>query len=192
MAPAFRLSLKAKVSDNMSHLMVDFAQERQMLQALTFLPGERGTCRRPHCGEMALSGEAESGPGLRATGWCLYPGKAPPWGGPEKPRPRGWDTNDLLPHGGGASANLCPVWVWPWLGSPPCQGGAQSSFQLCGGRGLGLLLPCVDGLILAPPVQDRAPPGVKPEGAPPRVESGKTSRESHTPLGTGTLRNSTW
>uniref|UniRef100_A0A8C2VUU8 Fibronectin type III and SPRY domain-containing protein 1 n=1 Tax=Chinchilla lanigera TaxID=34839 RepID=A0A8C2VUU8_CHILA len=38
MAPAFRLSLKAKVSDNMSHLMVDFAQERQMLQALTFLP----------------------------------------------------------------------------------------------------------------------------------------------------------
>lgn len=46
MAPAFRLSLKAKVSDNMSHLMVDFAQERQMLQALTFLPGERGTCRR--------------------------------------------------------------------------------------------------------------------------------------------------
>ncbi|KAM5189368.1 fibronectin type III and SPRY domain-containing protein 1 isoform 4-T4 [Callospermophilus lateralis] len=38
MAPAFRLSLKAKVSDNMSHLMVDFAQERQMLQALKFLP----------------------------------------------------------------------------------------------------------------------------------------------------------
>lgn len=42
MAPAFRLSLKAKVSDNMSHLMVDFAQERKMLQALKFLPGERG------------------------------------------------------------------------------------------------------------------------------------------------------
>lgn len=39
MAPAFRLSLKAKVSDNMSHLMVDFAQERRLLQALTFLPG---------------------------------------------------------------------------------------------------------------------------------------------------------
>ncbi|XP_075300504.1 fibronectin type III and SPRY domain-containing protein 1 isoform X1 [Opisthocomus hoazin] len=38
MAPAFRLSLKAKVSDNMSHLMVDFAQERRMLQALAFLP----------------------------------------------------------------------------------------------------------------------------------------------------------
>ncbi|XP_059107912.1 fibronectin type III and SPRY domain-containing protein 1 [Peromyscus eremicus] len=38
MAPAFRLSLKAKVSDNMSHLMVDFAQERQMLQTLKFLP----------------------------------------------------------------------------------------------------------------------------------------------------------
>lgn len=44
MAPAFRLSLKAKVSDNMSHLMVDFAQERQMLQTLKFLPGEMGTC----------------------------------------------------------------------------------------------------------------------------------------------------
>lgn len=43
MAPAFRLSLKAKVSDNMSHLMVDFTQERQMLQALKFLPGEMGT-----------------------------------------------------------------------------------------------------------------------------------------------------
>lgn len=42
MAPAFRLSLKAKVSDNMSHLMVDFAQERRMLQALKFLPGEEG------------------------------------------------------------------------------------------------------------------------------------------------------
>lgn len=42
MAPAFRLSLKAKVSDNMSHLMVDFAQERRMLQAITFLPGETG------------------------------------------------------------------------------------------------------------------------------------------------------
>lgn len=39
MAPAFRLSLKAKVSDNMSHLMVDFAQERRLLQALAFLPG---------------------------------------------------------------------------------------------------------------------------------------------------------
>ncbi|XP_007655333.1 fibronectin type III and SPRY domain-containing protein 1 isoform X1 [Ornithorhynchus anatinus] len=38
MAPAFRLSLKAKVSDNMSHLMVDFAQERRLLQALKFLP----------------------------------------------------------------------------------------------------------------------------------------------------------
>ncbi|KFP39253.1 Fibronectin type III and SPRY domain-containing protein 1, partial [Chlamydotis macqueenii] len=43
MAPAFRLSLKAKVSDNMSHLMVDFAQERRLLQALAFLPwGEMG------------------------------------------------------------------------------------------------------------------------------------------------------
>lgn len=47
MAPAFRLSLKAKVSDNMSHLMVDFAQERRMLQALKFLPGEKGTFLGP-------------------------------------------------------------------------------------------------------------------------------------------------
>lgn len=46
MAPAFRLSLKAKVSDNMSHLMVDFTQERQMLQTLKFLPGEMWTCLR--------------------------------------------------------------------------------------------------------------------------------------------------
>ncbi|KAJ7308332.1 hypothetical protein JRQ81_008868 [Phrynocephalus forsythii] len=38
MAPAFRLSLKAKVTDNMSHLMVDFAQERRILQSLKFLP----------------------------------------------------------------------------------------------------------------------------------------------------------
>uniref|UniRef100_H3A1C3 Fibronectin type III and SPRY domain-containing protein 1 n=1 Tax=Latimeria chalumnae TaxID=7897 RepID=H3A1C3_LATCH len=38
MAPAFRLSLKAKVSDSMSHLVVDFTQERRMLQSLKFLP----------------------------------------------------------------------------------------------------------------------------------------------------------
>ncbi|KAL2090053.1 hypothetical protein ACEWY4_014741 [Coilia grayii] len=38
MAPAFRLSLKAKVSDNMNHMMVDFTQEREMLQAIKFLP----------------------------------------------------------------------------------------------------------------------------------------------------------
>ncbi|XP_072294341.1 fibronectin type III and SPRY domain-containing protein 1 [Eucyclogobius newberryi] len=38
MAPAFRLSLKAKASDNMSHLMVDFSQERELLQGLKFLP----------------------------------------------------------------------------------------------------------------------------------------------------------
>ncbi|KAM7388479.1 hypothetical protein PAMP_024650 [Pampus punctatissimus] len=38
MAPAFRLSLKAKAGDNMSHLMVDFSQEREMLQGLKFLP----------------------------------------------------------------------------------------------------------------------------------------------------------
>lgn len=39
--------MKAKVSDNMSHLMVDFAQERRMLQALKFLPGEKGTFSGP-------------------------------------------------------------------------------------------------------------------------------------------------
>ncbi|EGV97303.1 Fukutin, partial [Cricetulus griseus] len=38
MASAFRLSLKPKVSENMTHLMVDFSQERQMLQTLKFLP----------------------------------------------------------------------------------------------------------------------------------------------------------
>ncbi|CAL8349347.1 fibronectin type III and SPRY domain-containing protein 1 [Gadus morhua] len=38
MAPAFRLSLKAKASDNMSHMMVDFSQEREMLRGISFLP----------------------------------------------------------------------------------------------------------------------------------------------------------
>ncbi|XP_032809627.1 fibronectin type III and SPRY domain-containing protein 1 isoform X3 [Petromyzon marinus] len=38
MAPAFRLSLKAKVSDSMNHLMVDFSPERDRLKGLTFLP----------------------------------------------------------------------------------------------------------------------------------------------------------
>ncbi|XP_030640775.1 fibronectin type III and SPRY domain-containing protein 1 [Chanos chanos] len=38
MAPAFRLSLKAKASDNMSHMMVDFTQEREILRAIKFLP----------------------------------------------------------------------------------------------------------------------------------------------------------
>ncbi|XP_014071920.1 fibronectin type III and SPRY domain-containing protein 1 isoform X3 [Salmo salar] len=38
MAPAFRLSLKAKTTDSMSHMMVDFTQEREMLQAIKFLP----------------------------------------------------------------------------------------------------------------------------------------------------------
>lgn len=91
MAPAFRLSLKAKVSDNMSHLMVDFAQERQMLQALKFLPGERGTC---------LEGQdfremAERGKGRKGSAWkeaahrCLKPAMAPscPWGLREYPTP---------------------------------------------------------------------------------------------------------
>ncbi|XP_069782272.1 FSD1-like protein isoform X5 [Narcine bancroftii] len=39
MAPAFRLSLKRKISDNMTHLMVDFSQEKQMLRSMKFLPG---------------------------------------------------------------------------------------------------------------------------------------------------------
>ncbi|XP_071437661.1 FSD1-like protein [Pithys albifrons albifrons] len=37
-ASAFRLSLKPKVSDSMAHLMVDFALEKRMLQAVKFLP----------------------------------------------------------------------------------------------------------------------------------------------------------
>nr|XP_029500690.1 FSD1-like protein isoform X5 [Oncorhynchus nerka] len=39
MAPAFRLTMKPKATDNMDHLMVDFNQERQLLQNLKFLPG---------------------------------------------------------------------------------------------------------------------------------------------------------
>ncbi|NXI37053.1 FSD1L protein, partial [Galbula dea] len=38
MASAFRISLKPEVSDSMTHLMVDFALERRMLQAVKFLP----------------------------------------------------------------------------------------------------------------------------------------------------------
>ncbi|XP_009563006.2 FSD1-like protein isoform X1 [Cuculus canorus] len=38
MASAFCISLKPKVSDSMTHLMVDFALERRMLQAVKFLP----------------------------------------------------------------------------------------------------------------------------------------------------------
>ncbi|NWZ59271.1 FSD1L protein, partial [Haliaeetus albicilla] len=38
MASAFRISLKPKVSDSMTHLMVDFALERRMLQSVKFLP----------------------------------------------------------------------------------------------------------------------------------------------------------
>uniref|UniRef100_A0A8C4X1F9 Fibronectin type III and SPRY domain containing 1-like n=1 Tax=Eptatretus burgeri TaxID=7764 RepID=A0A8C4X1F9_EPTBU len=38
MAPAFRLSLLPKVSDNMNHFMVDFAPERELLRSLSFLP----------------------------------------------------------------------------------------------------------------------------------------------------------
>ncbi len=40
MAPAFRLTVKPKATDNMTHLMVDFSQERQLLQGLKFLPGK--------------------------------------------------------------------------------------------------------------------------------------------------------
>ncbi|NXY43508.1 FSD1L protein, partial [Ceuthmochares aereus] len=41
MASAFCISLKPKVSDSMTHLMVDFALERRMLQAVKFLPVPR-------------------------------------------------------------------------------------------------------------------------------------------------------
>ncbi|NWI92315.1 FSD1L protein, partial [Pitta sordida] len=37
-ASAFRISLKPKVSDSMAHMMVDFALEKRMLQAVKFLP----------------------------------------------------------------------------------------------------------------------------------------------------------
>lgn len=66
MAPAFRLSLKAKVSDNMSHLMVDFAQERRLLQALAFLPGiARGQRAMGTWGDRA-----------RRVGFCRCKGRA--------------------------------------------------------------------------------------------------------------------
>ncbi|KAG8455088.1 hypothetical protein GDO86_001346 [Hymenochirus boettgeri] len=38
MAAAFRLSMKPKVSDNMTHLMVDFSEEMKMILTLKFLP----------------------------------------------------------------------------------------------------------------------------------------------------------
>ncbi|TRY56593.1 hypothetical protein DNTS_008417, partial [Danionella cerebrum] len=41
MAPAFRLTMKPKASENMTHLMVDFSQERKTLQGLQFLPVPR-------------------------------------------------------------------------------------------------------------------------------------------------------
>lgn len=80
MAPAFRLSLKAKVSDNMSHLMVDFAQERRMLQALTFLPGERRTLGRARiAGQWPGSlGEPETRPRVRLITICRNPRKPHP------------------------------------------------------------------------------------------------------------------
>ena len=71
MAPAFRLSLKAKVSDNMSHLMVDFGQERRLLQGLAFLPGTPSrwgrawTWRRPFGSAEGSVGAV----GLRGAAW---------------------------------------------------------------------------------------------------------------------------
>ncbi|XP_046870951.1 FSD1-like protein isoform X1 [Hypomesus transpacificus] len=41
MAPAFRLTMKPKATDSMTHLMVDFSQERLFLQDLQFLPVPR-------------------------------------------------------------------------------------------------------------------------------------------------------
>ncbi|KAI8503414.1 cell division [Branchiostoma belcheri] len=38
MSPAFRLTLKPKVTDNMSHLVADFTEEREALRKLDFLP----------------------------------------------------------------------------------------------------------------------------------------------------------
>eukprot|EP00058_Branchiostoma_floridae_P007190 XP_002592678.1 hypothetical protein BRAFLDRAFT_67112 [Branchiostoma floridae] len=39
MSPAFRLTLKPKVTDNMSHLVADFTEEKEALRKLDFLPG---------------------------------------------------------------------------------------------------------------------------------------------------------
>lgn len=94
MAPAFRLSLKAKVSDNMNHLMVDFAQERRMLQALKFLPGEKGT---------------SSGPGFQGYGTLRKAGvslalellRQRPW-------PSRWSPEDPLPPVGGSMRKPAP------------------------------------------------------------------------------------
>ncbi|KAL0963216.1 hypothetical protein UPYG_G00351230 [Umbra pygmaea] len=49
MAPAFRLTMKPKVTDSMNHLMVDFSQERLLIQNLKFLPV-------PRAPEMDLGG----------------------------------------------------------------------------------------------------------------------------------------
>lgn len=73
MAPAFRLSLKAKVSDNMSHLMVDFAQERRMLQALKFLPGKWAS--RWGWLEGVPGSQARVGLGLGRT-WAMAGGRS--------------------------------------------------------------------------------------------------------------------
>ncbi|XP_052380710.1 FSD1-like protein isoform X2 [Oncorhynchus keta] len=49
MASAFRLTMKPKVTDNMNHLMVDFTQERQLLQNLKFLPEQQSiSCHNSH------------------------------------------------------------------------------------------------------------------------------------------------
>lgn len=41
MAPAFRLTMKPKATDSMTHLMADFSHERRQLQNLQFLPVPR-------------------------------------------------------------------------------------------------------------------------------------------------------
>lgn len=75
--------MKAKVSDNMSHLMVDFAQERRMLQALKFLPGERGTRWRARVSGKPLGsmgwGSPETRPGVKLTARVGNPRRPYPW-----------------------------------------------------------------------------------------------------------------
>lgn len=74
MAPAFRLSLKAKVSDNMSHLMVDFAQERRLLQALAFLPGTARAAGTRGTGQGRASLAPAWGPHGMGRGAAAVPG----------------------------------------------------------------------------------------------------------------------
>lgn len=73
--------MKAKVSDNMSHLMVDFAQERRMLQALKFLPGEKGARWRARVSGKLLRSlrGPETRPGARLTARPGVPRRPRPW-----------------------------------------------------------------------------------------------------------------